>query len=50
MLQPYKFCMEEIEALRYRCRVGGTGMGGTGMGGTGMGGIGMGAGGGMALP
>ena len=40
MLQPYKFCMEEIEALRYRCRVGGTGMGG----------IGMGAGGGMALP
>ena len=50
MLQPYKFCMEEIEALRYRCRVGGTGMGGTGMGGTGMGGTGMGAGGGVALP
>lgn len=23
MLQPYKFRMEEIEGLRYRCRVGG---------------------------
>lgn len=38
MLQPYKFSTEEIEGLRYRCRVGGRratpgGAGGTGLGG-----------------
>lgn len=32
MLQPYKFCMEEIEGLRYRCRVS-TGGDGDGNGG-----------------